>query len=76
MSTTEEIIKYYTEKQCNTCKGKCNKGIVVIKDKNTTSAKCVDYEKDESKIKGYKRTEYKTAKLQRTVMGLIGSDWN
>ena len=76
MSTTEEIIKYYTEKQCSTCKGICNRGIVVIQDRNVTCAKCMDYEKDEDKIEKYKRPLNKTAKLQPTVMGLAGPDWS
>ena len=76
MSTTEEIIKYYTEKQCKTCKGICDKGIVVIQDKDTICARCVDYERDESKIEKYKRPLNKTAKIQRTVMGLAGPDWS
>ena len=76
MSNTEEIVKYYAEKQCPTCKGKCNKGIVVIQDKKTICAKCVDYERDEEKIEKYKRPIYKSAKLQPTVMGLAGADWS
>ncbi len=70
MSTTEEIIKYYTEKQCKYCKGKCNKGIVVIQDENSICAKCVDYEKDKDKIEGYKRPIYKTARLQKNNYGV------
>lgn len=76
MSNTEEIIKYYTEKQCKTCKGICEKGIVVFQDKDTICARCVDYERDESKIEKYKRPLNKTAKIQRTVMGLAGPDWS
>lgn len=76
MSSTEEIIKYYTEKQCKTCKGICEKGIVVFQDKDTICARCVDYERDESKIEKYKRPLGKTARLQKTVMGLSGPDWS
>ncbi len=40
---------------CDTCKkSKCNKSIVIIEQDNMVITKCLDYEKDESKIQGYK----------------------
>lgn len=74
--TQNEITKEYTKKVCPYCKGICEKGILVFQDKNTICARCVDYEKDESKIEKYKRPLNKTAKIQRTVMGLAGVDWS
>lgn len=39
---------------CKTCKNKnCNKSIVTIKESNMITIKCLDYQKDESKIEGY-----------------------
>lgn len=52
--TQNEITKEYTKKVCPYCKGICEKGILVFQDKNTICARCVDYEKDESKIERYK----------------------
>lgn len=74
--TQNEITKEYTNKVCPYCKGICEKGILVFQDKNTICARCVDYEKDENKIERYKRPLNKTARLQPTVMGLAGPDWN
>lgn len=31
--------------------------------------KCADYEKDETKIQGYVRPEYRTARQRRALMG-------
>ena len=40
---------------CKTCKNKnCKKSIVTIEEPNMLTIKCVEYEKDESKIEGYK----------------------
>lgn len=74
--TQNEITKEYTNKVCPYCKAECEKGILVFQDNNTICARCVDYEKDESKIERYKRPLNKTARLQPTVMGLAGPDWN
>lgn len=44
-------------KLCETCtKRNCKKEIVVIQENNLTTIKCLDYEKDVDKIKGYKKT--------------------
>lgn len=62
---------------CETCKKtKCNKSIVTIQEKDMTTIKCVEYEKDEEKVKGYVRPKEKTARPQRTVMGLYSPSWN
>lgn len=74
--TQNEITKEYTKKVCPYCKGICEKGILVFQNNNAICARCVDYEKDESKIERYKRPLGKTARLQKTVMGLAGPDWS
>lgn len=62
---------------CKTCKkNKCNKSIVTIKEKDMTTIKCIEYEKDEEKIRGYKKPLERTAKVQRTLMGLYSPSWN
>lgn len=62
---------------CDSCKKtKCKKSIVIIEQQNLTTMRCLDYEKDETKIHPYKKPLKKTARLQRTVMGLSGCDWN
>ena len=64
-------------KLCETCKKvKCSKSIVIIEEDNLKTIKCIDYEKDEEKIKGYVKPKEKTAKIQRTVMGLYSPSWN
>ena len=64
-------------KLCETCtKRNCNKEIVVIQENNLTTIKCLDYEKDESKIKGYKKQLERTAKINKSVMGLYNPNWN
>lgn len=63
-------------KLCNSCKKtKCDKSIVITTEDNLVVIKCLDYEKDETKIHPYKKPLKKTARLQRTVMGLSGCDW-
>lgn len=42
---------------------------------NAMYGKCIDYEKDKDKIEGYKKPLTRTAKLERTVMGLSSPDW-
>ena len=52
----KEMFEEYANKICPYCKGECNKGITIIKDyKNKQEyAKCVDYQKDETKLVKYK----------------------
>ena len=62
---------------CKTCKkSKCNKSIVTIQEKDVITIKCIDYEKDEERIRGYVRPKERTAKVQRTLMGLYSPSWN
>lgn len=58
-------------KLCETCtKRNCKNRVVVIQENNLITTKCLDYEKDESKIKGYKKQLERTAKQQDTLMKL------
>ena len=64
-------------KLCETCtKRNCKKEIVVIQENNLTTIKCLDYEKDETKIQGYKKQIERTAKINKSVMGLYNPSWN
>lgn len=64
-------------KLCETCtKQKCKKNIVVIQENNLITTKCLDYEKDENKIKGYKEPLERTAKFSKSIMGLYNPSWN
>lgn len=41
---------------CETCKKeKCNKSLIIIEEGNLKTIKCVEYEKDISKIRGYEK---------------------
>lgn len=58
-------------KLCETCtKQNCKKNIVVIKQDNLITTKCLDYEKDVDKIKGYKKPLNRTARQCDTLMKL------
>jgi len=60
-------------KLCETCKSKnCNKNIMIIEQKDIKTIKCLDYEKDDSKIEGYKVPLVRLAKQQKTVQGYVG----
>lgn len=62
---------------CETCtKRNCRHSIVAINEDNLTTIKCLDYEKDQDKIQGYKKPIERTAEYQRTVMGLYSSSWD
>ena len=55
---------------CNTCKNtSCSKNIEVIKE-DIVTIRCLDYEKDESKIHGYKKQLNRTARQCNTLMKL------
>ena len=70
--TQEDIINEYKEKICPYCKGKCNKGIIIIEDNFAYTVKCVDYKKDKTKTKGYIRPLKRNAKIGSCVMkGLV-----
>lgn len=64
-------------KLCETCtRRNCKKNIVVIKQDNLTTIQCLDYEKDENKIQGYKKQLERTAKISKSIMGLYNPSWN
>ena len=64
-------------KLCETCtKRNCKKRVVVIQENNLTTIQCLDYEKDESKIKGYKKQLERTARISKSVMGLYDPSWD
>lgn len=62
---------------CSTCKRvKCNKRIVVTQQNDLTIIKCLEYEKDKSKIQGYIKPLEKTARLQPILFNGFISDWS
>lgn len=62
---------------CETCKNKkCTKQIIVEESTEIKILKCLEYEKDSDKIKGYKKPMERTAKFQKTVMGFYNPSWN
>ena len=64
-------------KLCETCtKRNCKKEIVVIQENNLTTIKCLDYEKDIDKVRGYKKPLEKTVKVNKSIMGLYNPSWN
>lgn len=64
-------------KLCETCtKQNCKKNIVVIKQDNLITTKCLDYEKDIDKVRGYKKPLEKTVKVNKSIMGLYNPSWN
>ena len=73
----QKLLNEYVKNFCSTCKAKqCDKGIVFSQIKymegNTPkvakSVKCVDYVKDESKIKGYVKPLKRTATVEHCLM--------
>lgn len=64
-------------KLCETCtKRNCKKRVVVIQENNLITIKCLDYEKDETKIQGYKKQLERTAKISKSIMGLYDPSWD
>lgn len=63
----KEILKEFVQEICTTCKGECNKGITFIMNEDK-AVKCVDYIKDENKIKKAEKDLITTAKHTRPVM--------
>lgn len=64
-------------KLCETCKNNnCNRQVVIIEEDNLKTVKCLDYQKDESKIQRYKKPLEKTAKLNKCVIPGLISDWS
>lgn len=57
-----DIFEEYAKKMCTTCKAeKCDKGICILVSDHL-QVKCVDYKKDESKIKSLEQELFPTAK--------------
>lgn len=73
MKAGENIYEAFAREMCANCKNsnECKEELRLRID---NTIKCQMYEKDK-KIKGYKRPLNKTAKLEKTVMGLSSSDW-
>lgn len=62
---------------CETCtKEKCSKRIVVIEKPEIKITKCLDYTKDQEKIQGYVKPKERTAKVNRSIMGLSNPSWS
>lgn len=58
-------------KLCDTCKNTtCKRKLITIQENNLLTIKCLEYEKDNSKIRGYKKQLNRTAKQQDTLMKL------
>ena len=56
---------------CDSCKRTlCEKNMEIIKEGNLVTIRCIDYEKDESKIHGYKKQLNRTARQCNTLMKL------
>jgi hypothetical protein len=66
---TESLIKHL----CPTCCGECNKGLVIIKTKDTVELHCPDYQPDKEKIKSLAYKDNKvniTAQRSKAIMDL------
>lgn len=56
---------------CETCKKElCDKNIEIKREESLVTIRCIDYEKDESKIQGYRKPLFRTARQCNTVMKL------
>lgn len=56
---------------CDSCKKTlCDKNMEIVKQGNLVTIRCLDYEKDASKIYGYKKQLNRTARQYNTVMKL------
>lgn len=66
---TESLIKHL----CPTCCGECDKGLVIIKTKDTVELHCPDYQPNKEKIKSmaYKDSKVNiTAQRSKAIMDL------
>ena len=62
---------------CDSCKKTlCDKNMEIIKEGNLVTIRCIDYEKDESKIQGHKKQLERTAKISKSIMGLYNPSWD
>ena len=56
---------------CETCKKTlCQKKMEITKQGNLITIRCKEYEKDVSKIQGYKAPVYRTARQYHTLINL------
>ena len=56
---------------CDSCKKTlCEKNMEITKQDDIVTIRCKEYEKDESKIHGYKKQLYRTARQGDTLMKL------
>lgn len=56
---------------CKTCKKTlCQKKIEIIRQGNLVTIRCIEYEKDPSKIQGYKKQLNRTARQYNALMKL------
>ena len=62
-----DILDRFTEEICSVCKGECYRGITFIMNRND-AVKCVDYIKDETKIKKPIKQLMVTAEKEKPVM--------
>lgn len=63
-----DIMNEYKEKVCSTCKAEdCGKGICIIQSKDI-EVRCVDYIRDETKIKEREKILLPTAKKRKPLM--------
>lgn len=63
----QDIFEKYKEEICSVCKGNCTKGICIVYGK-CLEVQCVDYEKDETKIKAPPEKLINRAKKQKPLM--------
>lgn len=56
---------------CKTCKKTlCDKNMEIIRQGNLVTIRCKEYEKDASKIQGYRKQLYITARQSKALMDL------
>lgn len=56
---------------CKTCtRIICHNNIITKEEENLRTIKCLEYKKDEGKIKGYKKPLIRTANQGRAIMNL------
>lgn len=68
-SLSESMTKYL----CPTCCGECDKGLVIIKTKDTVELHCPDYKPDKGRIKSMAYKDNKaniTARKSKALMDL------
>lgn len=67
------IYKAYKKYICVNCKNK-HEDLCDIRRRYDGTLYCCNYIKDKE-IKGYKKPESRTAKYEKTLMGLVSSNW-